>query len=430
MRNTYILAAVLAGATGPLAAQTTPPPVFTAYYSIGDSLAAGFESGALVETHQVVSAPALIARQAGVTDFQLPRVSEPGIPVELYLESLSPAPLIVPKSSRPGQPTNLGLTRAYNNLAVPGATVLDSGTRIGNDGGLHDIVLRGRGTQVAQTLASNPSVITLWIGNNDVLGAAVRGRAVDGVTLTPAAEFSGYYQAVVTVLRRTGARIFAANLPDVTSIPYVTTIPPVVVNPTTAQPVLVNGQPVPLIGPNGALPSGSLVTLGASSRLAQGIGIPTALGGRGAPLPDDVVLDPSELAIIKDRVAANNQAIASICQAANIPVLDINGIMRDLAQNGRVIGGVTFTSSYLTGGIFSYDGVHPTDLGYAITANEWIRLMNANGAALPEVDLLPFVGLATTVSASSGRRAPVAGWEFPQEAQDALLAVFPRLDQK
>jgi lysophospholipase L1-like esterase len=429
MRNTCALAVVLACGAAPLAAQTGPP-VFTAYYSIGDSLAAGFESGSLVQTHQVVSAPALIARQAGVTDFQLPLVSEPGIPIELHLETLSPAPLIVPKSNRPGQPQNLALPRAYNNLAVPGATVLDAGTTTTDNGGLHDLILRGRGTQVAQAVAARPSVITLWIGNNDVLAAAVRGRAVDGVTLTPAPAFRAYYAGVVATLRNTGARIFAANLPDVTSIPYVTTIPPVVVNPTTGQPVLSNGQPIPLIGPSGPLPSGSLVTLGASSLLAQGIGIPTAVGGRGTPLPDEVVLDPTELAIIKDRVIVNNQAIAEICQAASIPVLDINGIMRDLAQNGRTIGGATFTSSYLTGGIFSYDGVHPTDLGYAITANEWIRLFNANGTALPEVDLLPFVGLATNVSASARAPAPPAAWEFPQETQDRLLALFPRLDQR
>jgi lysophospholipase L1-like esterase len=429
MRNTYALAAVLACGAAPLAAQTGPP-VFTAYYSIGDSLAAGFESGSLVQTHQVVSPPALIARQAGVTDFQQPLISEPGIPVELYLQSLSPAPLIVPKSARTGQPVNLALNRAYNNMAVPGATVQDSGARGTDDGGLHDIILRGRGSQVAQVLAARPSVITLWIGNNDVLGAAVRGRAVDGVTLTPAAAFRAFYAAVVAALRTTGARIFAANLPDVTSIPYVTTIAPVVVNPTTGQPVLVNNQPVPLIGPAGPLPTGSLVTLGASPLLAQGIGIPTALGGRGTPLPDEVVLDPTELAVIKDRVTVNNQAIAETCLAAGIPVLDINGIMNDLALNGRTIGGVTFTGSYLTGGIFSYDGVHPTDLGYAITANEWIRLFNANGTALPEVDLSPFVGLATNVSASSRAKAPPAAWEFPQETQDMLLALFPRLDQR
>jgi lysophospholipase L1-like esterase len=429
MRHVHALVAVLACGAAPLAAQTGPP-VFTAYYSIGDSLAAGFESGSLVETHQRVSAPALIARQAGVTDFQLPLVSEPGLPIELYLEALAPSPLIVPKSTRPGQPTNLALNRAYNNLAVPGATVLDSGTRTTDNGGLHDLILRGRGTQVAQAVAARPSVITLWIGNNDVLGAAVRGRAVDGETLTPAAAFRAYYAGVVATLRNTGARIFAANLPDVTSIPYVTTIAPVVVNPTTGQPVLANGQPIPLIGPTGPLPSGSLVTLGASSLLAQGIGIPTAVGGRGTPLPDEVVIDPTERAIIADRVTVNNRAIAELCAAANIPVLDINGIMRDLAQNGRTIGGVTFTTSYLTGGIFSYDGVHPTDLGYAITANEWIRLLNANGAALPEVDLLPFVGLATNVSASARRKALPAAWEFPQETQDALSAVFPRLDER
>jgi len=111
-------------------------------------------------------------------------------------------------------------------------------------------------------------------------------------------------------------------------------------------------------------------------------------------------------------------------------VLDINAIMRDLAQNGRTIGGITYTGSYLTGGIFSYDGVHPTDLGYAITANEWIRLLNASGAGLPEVDLLPFVGLATPVSASSRARVRPAAWEFTQETQDTLLALFPRLDQR
>jgi lysophospholipase L1-like esterase len=430
MRYLYAFASVLALGAAPLAAQTTAP-VFTSYYSIGDSLAAGFESGSLVATHQVVSVPALIARQAGVVDFQMPLVSEPGIPVELALQSLSPVPLIGPKSTRTGAPTNFGLTRSYNNLAVPGATVQDSGARGTDDGGLHDLILRGRGSQVAQALAARPSVITLWIGNNDVLGAAVRGRAVDGVTLTPAPLFRTFYSAVVAALRTTGARIFAANLPDVTSIPYVTTIPPVVVNPSTGQPVLAGGQPVPLIGPNGPLPTGSLVTLGASSLLAQGVGIPAALGGRGNALPDEVVLDPTELAVIKDRVAANNQAIAEICQAANIPVLDINGIMRDLAQNGRTIGGITYTGSYLTGGIFSYDGVHPTDLGYGITANEWIHLLNANGAALPEVDLLPFVGLQTTVSASArARQVPHTAWEFPQEAQDNLLAAFPRLDQR
>lgn len=429
MRPLVLRTAVLALLASPALAQNPPAPLnFANYFSIGDSLAAGFESGSLVTTHQRNSSPAHIARAAGITDFQQPLVSEPGIPTELALTSLSPAPVIAPKATTQGAPTNLGLGRAYNNMAIPGTLLPDVLARAGDNGGLHDLILRGRGTQLAQVVAARPSVVTVWVGNNDVLGAAVRGRAIDGVTLTPAAAFRQAYAALIAALSTTGARIFAANLPDVTSIPYVTTIPPVVVSPSTGQPVLVNGQPVPLIGPSGPLPSGSLVTLAASSLLAQGIGVPTALGGRGTPLPDEVVLDPTERATIVDRVTVNNQSIRDICVAAGVPVLDINGLMREVATSGRTVGGVTFTGAFLTGGIFSYDGVHPTDLGYAIVANEWIRLMNANGGDLPEVDLLPYTGIGTGVVRSSAA-VPHTAWEFSPAAYASLLAAFPTLDR-
>jgi lysophospholipase L1-like esterase len=436
MRNLLPKTLAFALLAAPALAQTSPPAAinFSNYYVIGDSLASGFVSGALVVTHQNNSVPRHIARQAGVPDFQQPTVSEPGIPVELALQSLNPAPIIAPKAGAPGAPTNLGLTRSYNNMAVPGATLIDALTRTTDNGGLHDLILRGRGTQVQQVVAARPSVITVWIGNNDVLGAAVRGRAIDNVTLTPAATFRQAYQQLITTLNTTGARIFAANLPDVTSIPFVTTIPPVVVNPSTGQPVLVNGQPVPLIGPSGGpLPTGSLVTLAASSLLAQGHGIPTSLGGRGTPLPDEVVLDPTERQTIVDRVNANNQAIRDICGAANVPVLDQNAILRRLATEGEVVGGVTYTGAFLTGGVFSYDGVHPTDMGYAISANEWIRLLNANGGALPEVDLQPFTGISTASASASAARTPAVvphtAWEFSAEAYAELLAAFPTLDR-
>src|SRR5678815_1246609 len=107
----FILLAAAALAAGRAEAQTN----FTTYVSVGDSLAAGFESNALVETHQNRSVPFLIARQAGVQGFQQPLISEPGIPPELTLVSLVPAPLVAPKASSAGAPTNLALARPYNN---------------------------------------------------------------------------------------------------------------------------------------------------------------------------------------------------------------------------------------------------------------------------------------------------------------------------
>jgi lysophospholipase L1-like esterase len=429
---TLLAAAFLGAAAVRADAQTN----FTTYVSVGDSLAAGFESGSLVETHQNRSAPALIARQAGVQGFQQPLVSEPGIPPELTLLSLVPVPVIAPKAATAGAPRNLALARPYNNLAVPGATSVDALTRTTDAGGLHDLILRGLGTQVQQAVALRPTAITLWIGNNDVLGAALRGRAIDGVTLTPTATFRATYGQIVAALKTTSAFIVAANLPDVTTIPFVTTIRPYVVNPSTGAPVLVGGARVPLIGPSGSLPSTALVTLAASTLLGQGIGIPTALGGTGAPLPDEVVLDPSEIAIIQDHVAANNQAIREICGAANIPVLDVNGLLRELATTGRHVGGITLNSAFLSGGVFSYDGIHPNDVGYALMANEFIRVINASGGSLSPVDLAAVLGVtgasAGGVSASAQRPSSSEGvpFEFSMDAYANLLEAFPRLDQR
>src|SRR4029450_13314436 len=85
---------------------------------VGDSLAAGYSSGSLVAPPQRNSVPALIARQAGSPSFEQPLVTEPGIPTELHLLTLFPAPVIAPKSGDTGAPANLNLPRSYNNLAV------------------------------------------------------------------------------------------------------------------------------------------------------------------------------------------------------------------------------------------------------------------------------------------------------------------------
>ena len=399
---------------------------FSVYVALGDSLTAGVESASLVSTHQVNSFPALIARAAGVTGFEQPLVSEPGIPPELTLVSLAPGPIILPKAATPGSPTNLALPRPYNNLGVPGADSFDILNTVTDGGGSHDLILRGMGTAVQEALALHPTFITLWIGNNDALGAAIAGRAVEGETLTPVNVFRNRYQSLVDSLTPSGAFIVAANVPDVTSIPFVTTIPPVVVNPATRQPVLLNGQPVPLIGPHGPLASNSFVTLNASSLLAEGIGIPTSVGGRGTPLPDSVVLDADEVAVIQDHIAGYNQAIRDIAGPAGVAILDINAVLQEFANGGRSVGGVRLTSDFLTGGIFSYDGVHPTDLGYAVVANEWIRVINEHGARLPSVDLTPLLGLGGAAASQAYR--PSA--EFSQEAADDLGALFPPLRRK
>lgn len=377
----------LAGAL-PAAAQVD----FSRYVAVGDSLTAGFISSSLVQSGQSASYPLLIFRQAtgSTSGFQQPIVSEPGIPGALRLNSL--VPLVIAPTPGRGNPTNIGLQGSYNNLAVPGANVRDLVATVTDGGGLHDLILRGRGTQLQQAVAQRPTFITIWAGNNDALRAATSGRVIDGVTLTTAASFEADYRTLVTALRGTGARLAIANIPDVATIPFVTTLSRFLVNPATNLPVLVNGQPVPLIGPNGPLRDGDRVLLPASAELAARRGIPVALGGNGQPLSDSVVLSIEEVNTIRARVNAFNNVIRTVANEAGAAFVDSNALLTQAATRGIPVGGIVYTPAFLTGGIFSYDGVHPTRLGYAVLANAFIASINAQfGSEIEPVNLRPFV---------------------------------------
>lgn len=385
-----LLALALTGAAG--SAQQTGSANFGTYVALGDSLTAGFCSGSLHQSCQAGSYPALLYRQAtgNTSGFEQPRVTDPGIPAILRLASL--APLQIVNKPGLGQPANLTLPRPYNNLAVPGAKVSDLRNRVTDNGGLHDLVLRGLGTQLQQGLAQQPTFVTLWIGNNDALAAATSGIVIENVTLTSLASFEADYRAIVTAINASGARMAVANIPRVTTIPFVTTLAPVVVNPTTRQPVLVNGNPVPLLGPNGPLRSTDFVLLTAQAELARGLGIPVALGGTGQPLSDSSVLSAEEAAAINARVDAFNNVIRTVADQVGAAFVDAAALLEQVRQGRVGVGGATYSNAFLTGGVFSYDGVHPTPFGYAYVANAFIRAINEEfGGNIQPVNLLPYV---------------------------------------
>lgn len=387
MRRYKVFIVVLAALLLPVAALAQPN--FTTYVSMGDSLTAGFSSGSLVVTYQATSYPALLAKSFGVSDFQQPTVSVPGIPPILQLNALLPTVSIGPSSSQFGAPTNLNLPRPYNNMAVPGFRMHDLVATTTDNGGLADLILRRQGfTQLQEGLGLHPTFVTLWIGNNDVLAAATSGRVIEGVTITPLAQFQAELTAAVGAIAASGAKLAIANIPDVTSIPFVTTIPRFIINPATEQPVLINGAPVPLIGPNGPLQAGDFVLLTASSELAQGKGIPVQLGGSGQPLSDAVVLDAGEVATIQARLQAYNGVIASLAASSGAALVDANATLRQLASGFIPVGGIDFTGAFLTGGVFGYDGVHPTKFGYGYIANLFITAINGKfGTNLKPVNL-------------------------------------------
>lgn len=432
---------VLAG-SGPAVAQ-----VQSGYYvALGDSLTAGYASGGLAQLYQADSYPAILARQLGIPAaiFQQPIVSNPGIPAVQELKSLTVSggvivPTIAPKSGS-GQPINATYSGMYGNLGIPGAKTGDLLTRTGDisklqrgiidpDTIMYDVVLRfpvfpGTTTPapaVAQALALPGTFYTVWIGNNDVLGAALTGVAADGITLTRKEVFQTQYTALLTTLKRgaPSAVFLVANIPDVASIPFVTTVKPFIFN--------AQGQKVYLLGEAGPLTDADYLTLSASSLIAQGFGVP---GSGRPPLPEGavtatglqagVILRAAEVAAIRVRTAELNSIIAAVAAQIGAKVFDVNAFFAQVVRSGYQVGGVRLTAEFLTGGLFSYDGVHPQTLGYAVVANEMVKTINREfGTKVPEVDLRPY--LLTAQAATTVQAAQVV---YSVEAFQSLLQIF------
>ena len=426
MKNMMFRAAALAAVLAALLPSALPAQAtFRKYVALGDSLTAGVEGSCLVTRHQQRSYPKLVADALGITDFQQPLFSERAVtsPTGVCLGAVvAGGTITVGAVSQQGAPTNGTLPRPYDNLGIPGANAADLvDLRVANPSGntanrFGAAILRnfpggpfeGKNA-IEEANLLNPDFVTVWVGPNDILGAALSGVVIDGVTLTPAAVFEAKYTQIMTGLRATGRTVVAVNVPDVGSIPFTTTIPRVVVNPTTRQPVLVGGNPVPLLGPRTTatcstppcpLPEGTRVTLGASALLAQGIGIPTSLGGTGLPLPDGsftppatlnqgVLLYPDEVTLLRQRTTEINSRIASVAGANGATVVDGHALFDDIVAHGyEAGGGIVLTSAFLTGGLFSADGVHASNIGYAIVAKNIIDHVNATkGTHFPPPDL-------------------------------------------
>ena len=469
---------------------------FSNYVALGNSLTAGYADGALYITGQENSYPIILANQFA-------KVQE----TDLFLQPLmtdnlggvlaggtqilsnrrvlavgadgNPAPRILA-----GTPTtdiiNV-LEGPFNNLGTPGAKsfhLLAPG--YGNIGGIavgtaNPYFVRfassPQTTVLADAIAQNPTFFSLWIGNNDVLSYATSGGVGVDQTgnfdpstygsndITDPTVFANVYSQLVTSLTGTGADGILINIPDVSSVPFFTTIPNNALNLDAAtavnltryfqavagiftQGLIMQGVPPQQAqalasqyaitfteGPNRFLidvpvsqanPLGFrqmtadelLVLTIDRAALAEGYGsvrltpeVMQVLGilqQGGQPtqeqaqlvlnavtgIDDKDALDKAELQSIATATTAYNTTIQNLAQANNLAYVDARSLLNQLATTGIPYDAGTLTSTFVTGGAISLDGVHPTPRGYAAVANAIIEAINETyGSTVPKVNI-------------------------------------------
>jgi hypothetical protein len=433
------LAAVLGGCSGPCSkiepingpSLSSNGVDLSTYVAVGTSLSAGYESGGIVDRHQVHSFTALFATQIGKTvqidgkgTFTQPTVSPDGLDTLLEIKSYSP--LIISRSGRAaGLPTNLTQAFPYHDLGVPGALLSDlaDGTNYPANP-FFGLILRGQGTILAQALSLSPSIISLEYGANEILGFATRGLPPNPSTGAAYAQLmTNALNSIHTALPGTKVAVF--NVPDVTGIPFFTTFPAFTLSTTT-------GAPLPLVGASGSLQLGDLVLLPAANAIATGTGIPTggynyvnpAAGSNGQPLPESLILRASAVADTRTQITKMNAVVDSVALRPFVTRVDFAGLLADISANGVQIGTNLYTSEFITGGLFGLDGVHPSDLGYALIANRMIDAVNARfGSAIPLVNPSQYA------SANASRAQPAGQTRYPlaiDGLQQALEKLYPR----
>ncbi len=432
MKNRYILfisLLVFTFACKPELDEFTPSAGnanFSTYVALGNSLTAGYADGSLYRSGQMNSFPNILAEQfmkAGGGAFKQPLLDgEYGIlPGKLKLgyatdclgnTSLSPVPDI--GTLDPIAPSYTQV----NNMGVPGSKsfhLLAPG--YGDPAGLlthtaNPYFVRfadGPGSTVLQdAMALNPTFFTLWIGNNDVLGYATSGGMGDSITGQQ--SFAFFLNSILGGITANEAKGAIANIPDITDVPFFTTIPSMgyVLNQGQADTLnLFLGQFgfTYQAGPNPFIIEDTASQLG-FRQMKQGELLLLTLpqdslkcafwGGFNpylllpVPIPGQYVLTLDEIAKINTAVEGYNQTIKMLADQFGLAYVDANSSLKDL-KDGIIQDGVTLTSELVTGNAFSLDGIHLTPMGYAYTANQFIMAINAKfGANIPMVSIAAY----------------------------------------
>lgn len=404
---------------------------FSKFVALGGNFMAGYQDWSLNKAGQTYSIPALLAVEfqlAGGRIFSQPLMPDnSGIGLDsktwehkflksAYLNyaadckgvtSLMPIVNSFPISSG-------GIYTAYiggnfQNLSVPFAKISDySSKSFGISGNANPYYARfafnpGASTMISDAKSLQPTFFALWAGMEDIYDSV----SVGGFK-KPIPSSSLFSIKLDSILSQLNTKGVIANIPDVSSFPFYTTIP---WNGMALTRVLKDSLNMLYFGDslyskNKALHIGNngfmiadpqdtshpitgyrqmtnedyiLLTVPLDSMKCHYLGVFTFL-------PDKYVLTKSEVQNINQAISDYNTVIAAKAQKYNLALVDMNSYFKNVVS-GIKWDGVNFNSQFVSGGFFSLDGYSPNQKGYALIANEFIKAINSKyNATIPWVN--------------------------------------------
>ena len=381
-----VLAALLiASPCGPASGQGGGPNE-SKIVSLGDSLTAGFQDGALYAAGQQTGYVVHVARSMN-TEIALPLMAAPGIPTPdartgqgLMVQqpdtcALSGFVLATGRTTGRVDPTVPAM-----NIAVPGHTMseavaarwaIDPANPEGTADTAEDFVLgfpyallrpgSAPRSQLETAVDLVPTFIIVWLGNNDVLSAAL-GATVNKTTLTPINAFDENADALFSSLVGTGAEGAILNIPDVTVFPNLFSGPEL---------ETITGLDAKKMKRLLGVKKSDFVPLSAFPTIQS-----IVAGDASGPLAPNQILTKKELNKIRKSIKKFNEKLAVKAQDNGWALVDMNSILAGFEGSGVDVPGLGRLTTGYFGGIFSVDGVHPTRTGHALIASAVLAVVN------------------------------------------------------
>ena len=395
----------------------------TRFVSIGGALTAGFMDDALFSAGQENSVGNIFAGQlhlVGNLEFLQPLIQSADIGCNaegksslilgyktdcLGITSLSPV-----RTSPTGdlvlfQQNNY--TSGFHNFGVPGLKAVElTQNGLGNSNPYFARMASNptSGQVLSDALSRNPTFFSFFVGMDEVLAYAKKGAAIGNLTPvfgTDGNGFSGSIQNALNKLTENGAKGVVANIPDVTVLPFFTTIPYNGLNLTPekvaslnqiynpigisfqvgANPFMIEDPTAGVFGVRKMVP-GELILLSAPLDSVKCFQM-----GSVFPLRNEFVLTLAELEEIRATSQQYNTVLEIQAAENNLALTDLEAFYQKLAT-GIMYNGIGLNLKFVSGGTVSLDGLTLNPKGNALLTNEFIKSVNNKyNATIPLVDV-------------------------------------------
>lgn len=264
-------------------------------------------------------------------------------------------------------------------------------------------------TELSAAISLKPTLTTVWLGANDVLHFAFSGGAFTGADNATQAQAD--LTNVITSLEKAGSAVVVANIPNVLQQPFYFSV----ATPPSAQACQLQNfmvcdlesMGVPAanaaaavsavatqynLGTTGYLTlQGFLAEVSASPQFSANLD--QLAGGNGL---GSMYVTPAFATAIQSENDAINAGIAGAVKATGVTLVDVKTIESDIASGNvqdpaaaqalSVNPGKCCSLAFL-GGLQSFDGLHPSNTGYALVADAFIQAVDTKyGTSIAPID--------------------------------------------